>query len=99
MAADDPVLTTMGERLRFARSLVEISARELDRLSSLAEGHVSMIEAGRRPVIESKTAEDIAGVLGLSLDWLISGKGKAPTATSAKRSLLAARGLSTGTDG
>lgn len=38
-----------------------------------------MIERGERPRIEVATADKMAIVLGLSLDWLVRGTGRPPS--------------------
>lgn len=74
-------LETPWERLRWARQIAGISARELDRLAGLAEGHSSLLEAGKKKDMETRTATRIAEVLGLSLDWFVRGKGPLPTSS------------------
>lgn len=81
----------LAKRLEHARTLGRLSARELDRLAGLGEGHVSMIETGRRPSIEAKTASALAEVLGVSLDWLIAGVGAEPRPRRVVASVEAAR--------
>jgi transcriptional regulator with XRE-family HTH domain len=85
------MLEDFPERLRRARERAEISARELDRLAELAYGHTSLIETRHRPRPEMKTAVKLAGVLGLSLDWLLSGIGTEPTAKQIRASVERAR--------
>lgn len=67
----------VATRIRGAREKLGVGARELDRLAGLREGHTSIIEARGRD-IETDTAAKIATALGVSLDWLISGKGEGP---------------------
>ena len=67
------------ERIALARSLAGIPRSDLDALAGLGRGHVSMIETGRRPNLEAKTAVALASVLGVTTDWLLTGEGKAPT--------------------
>ena len=68
-----------------------LGTRELDRLAGLGEGHVSMIETGRRPSIEARTAVALAEVLGASLDWLLKGTGQAPSERRVRESVARAR--------
>lgn len=86
-------MLSVGGRLRQARGLVEtLSTRELDRLAGLAVGHTHQIESGAKPRIETRTAESLAKVLGLSLDWLISGdERKAPSSRVVRAAVEAAR--------
>lgn len=82
----------VSDRLLQARALAsKLGCRELDRLAGLAEGHVSMIETGRRPNLEMSTATALVRVLGVSLDWLVSGVGPTPSARSVRMSVEAAR--------
>lgn len=81
---------TLPDRLRQARDLAGISARKLSRLADLAPVHVSLIESNERPRIEAETAEKLARVLGISLDWLISGTGKLPPARTVLAAVTAA---------
>jgi transcriptional regulator with XRE-family HTH domain len=93
--------TTLRTRLRTAREIAGVSARELDRLAGLGEAHTSMIEAGDRVSIETNTAVKLCTALGASLDWLLRGQGKPPTSKEVRIAIAnSRRGLrSTGTDG
>ena len=73
------------------REAAGISARELDRLASLGQGHSRLIEIGVRPNVEAETARKLAVALGVSLDWLIGGVGDPPTVTRIRRAVDAAR--------
>jgi transcriptional regulator with XRE-family HTH domain len=69
-----------------------VTARELDRLTGLGEGHASMLEKRRRSDrIEARTIDRIARVFGCSMEWLFRGEGKAPTAKDVARPVLRAR--------
>jgi transcriptional regulator with XRE-family HTH domain len=78
-------------RLRFARSLAQLSASELTRLAGFSSmGYASCIESGAHgPSV--RTAARVAEVLGLSLDWLIAGKGPEPDPDQVKEAVEAAR--------
>jgi transcriptional regulator with XRE-family HTH domain len=83
--------TTISQRLRQARELGDLKARELDRLADISEGHTSLIESGARPHPESKTAMALAKTLGVSLDWFLLGEGKDPSVRSIRVAVDAAR--------
>ena len=68
-----------------------LSTRELDRLAGITEGHTSLIETGARPNIEARTAASLARVLGVSLDWLVTGAGKEPSERAVRSAVAAAR--------
>ena len=70
--------TGLGSRLRYGRQLLGVSASELDNISGLTRNHVSKIESGKIKDVTTAVAERLATVLGVSLDWLISGRGEAP---------------------
>lgn len=82
---------SISARVRLARDLVGLSARELDRLAGLAEGHSSIIEASAKKSLSTQTAQALARVLGLSLDWLIAGDGKPPSERAVRAAVDAAR--------
>ncbi len=73
----DPTPRDIASRLRTARDNIGISARELDRRAGLTQGHTSLIETGERS-IEAGTAAKLATALGVSLDWLVLGRGDGP---------------------
>lgn len=94
-------LGSLPGRLRHARLLGGVSARELDRLAGTTPGHVWLIESGERPSLQASTAVLLATALGLSTDWLLSGVGDPPTEDSVRVALDHARTAHprSGTDG
>lgn len=85
------VPSPVGVRLQETRRLVDLTARELDRLARTTEGHTSLIESGVVQNITLETAGKLARVLGVTLDWLLSGAGTQPSAASVQMSVDAAR--------
>lgn len=81
----------IGARVRQARETACISARELDKLSGISQGHVSLIEAGRKWRVSAETVALIGLALGVSLDWMILGRGNAPTPLAVAKHIHAAR--------
>jgi transcriptional regulator with XRE-family HTH domain len=69
-------MQTLAQRLRRARDASELSARRLDKLAGLTPGHTTLIESGRRLNPTAATAAALARVLGVSLEWLVSGRGR-----------------------
>lgn len=69
----------VGRTLKAAREAAGLKARELDRLAGITEGHTSFIENGKIANPSTDTARALAHVLGLSLDYLLSGVGSPPT--------------------
>jgi transcriptional regulator with XRE-family HTH domain len=81
-----------GERLREARNLVEgLSAKEVDRLAGITEGHTWLIEKSKTGNAETKTLDKIARVFGFTLDYLIRGEGSSPAPEEIRASVQAAR--------
>lgn len=92
---------SIPDRLRDAHAGI-CSARELDKLAGLTPCHISLIESGRRPNPESETLRAIASVLGVSLDWLVLGKGDPPRPEDVRAAVERARAAvpaATGTEG
>lgn len=85
-----PSPSPVGVRIREARELAGISARELDRLAGLSENHTSLLESVVRDV-RAETAVAVARTLGVSLDWLLVGAGRPPTARAVRAAIDAAR--------
>ena len=75
MAKDD--VSTLSGRVAFARALLGLTQRDLDEAAGLSKGHSGVIEA-RGGDVESATLGKLATALGVSLDWLASGKGVGP---------------------
>ncbi len=82
---------TLAGRLRRARELSGLSARALSRLAGLSAAHVSLIEDAR-PNLEAQTAAKLARVLGVTMEWLVSGTGAEPSAARVSDAVSAASG-------
>lgn len=86
------VNSTLSFRLRTAREMGGLSALGLSRLAGLPSGgHVGLIEAAKRPNPSTKTLLAIAGTLGVSIDWLVTGEGPGPDPEHVKRTVAAKR--------
>lgn len=66
--------------MRYARQLAGASARELDRLTDHAEGHLAAIETKIHDAAQLNTVGEYARVLGVDLGWIFDGTGPEPTA-------------------
>jgi transcriptional regulator with XRE-family HTH domain len=62
-----------ADRLREARSLRDVTMRELGRASGVIEGTVRAMERGTMPQVD--TVEAVAKALGVSPAWLAFGEG------------------------
>ena len=74
-----------GERVRRARELGQLTKRGLSRHCGLASNHIHLVESGKSVWIE--TAATIASTLGVTLDYLVRGIGRPPTAKSVRKAL------------
>ena len=69
-----------------------LSALGLSRLAGLPSGgHVGLIEAAKRPNPTTETLRAIAGALGISIDWLVTGEGPEPDPEHVRRTVAAKR--------
>jgi len=91
MGAPKDTLPNLAARLRHARILGGLSARELDRLAGKTPGHSSLLETSPDIDPSVSTAMAYARVLGLSLDWLAAGEGAAPHRAAVLASVQHAR--------
>jgi len=66
-------MTETNERLKEARKAARISQNELADLAGISQVTVQQIESGRNK--NSKMLAPIAIALGVSMDWLATGRG------------------------
>lgn len=91
MSTTDDV-DTIGSRITQARRLLDgLTSSELAELAGLHRTHLSNLETGARNGVEGKTAVALSGVLGVSTDWLLTGKGDAPTVEQVRAAVDYAR--------
>lgn len=81
-----------ADRLRALREKAGISARELDRLAGLREGHTWILEHRKDANPELKTLQALAGALGSSVGYLASEEGEPPTEEQVKAAVAQAKG-------
>lgn len=82
----------IGDRVRRVRELAGVSARELSRLAGLTAPHVSLIESGERPNLESWVVANLATATGCTTDYLLFGDPHPePTEDAAKAAVGRAR--------
>lgn len=78
MASKPP--STLGERVVWARSVVNLSAKELQRLADLKSPTVYLIEdETQRRMPRAEALIRLAQVFGTTVEWLVNGEGDAPT--------------------
>ena len=78
-----------SSRVAWVREAAKVSAREFGRLVGISGTQIRNIETARK-ALGLSTAQHIAAVIGVSIDWLLSGAGRAPTARAVKRRFDAA---------
>ncbi len=86
--------TSIAERVRWLRASAGLSMRSLSDLAGLDPSHVRLIESGERDDPRSKTLSQLANVTGVTLDWLIDGKGDTPDPDAVRAAVGRARGAS-----
>lgn len=84
-------LDTLSARLRWSRDAAGISARTLSALTGLHRSHVSLIEGGEKASVDAGTLAKLADVLGVSMDWLYSGRGRRPSKAEIATAVARAR--------
>lgn len=86
-----PPKSPLGRRLKKARDLAELSGRDLSDLAKASVNMVSLIERGVTLSPRSQVLENLADVLGISLDWLVRGLGPEPTREQIRTAVDVAR--------
>lgn len=69
----------IGGRLAGARRRVALSQQALAHLAGVAPSYLCQVEGGRRGELSVAHLARVASVLGLSFDWLITGRGEPPS--------------------
>lgn len=76
---EELVPSDCGRRMRLARELAGVPARALSLAAGASPSIVNQIEIGRVESPSANLLNAIAGLLGISLDWLVTGRGKGPS--------------------
>jgi transcriptional regulator with XRE-family HTH domain len=66
---------TFDYRLKSARQMANVRANKLAASVGISTGYLSQLENGKRTDPSADLVDRIAAELGVSLDWLVSGKG------------------------
>ena len=86
------MLVMLSDRLRRAQEAANVSARELGRLAGLpSESHVGYLETAPDPNPNANTLKSICRVLGISIDYLLTGAGPEPSSRRIRAAVEAAR--------
>lgn len=91
--------SALGRRLRHARKLArlpggeKLSGRELSELAKLSAAAVGHVESGLVQSPTAATVVSLARVLGVSVEWLMTGVGPEPDAPAVRQAVGAARTL------
>ncbi len=72
--------STLSTRLKKAREIRGLSARDLSRRADLNPGHVSVLESRPCTRIRPGTVDALAKALDVDVIWLLFGRGVPPTA-------------------
>jgi DNA-binding XRE family transcriptional regulator len=85
-----PDLSGLGLRLRTLRELAGLTYRELADLVGVCYSTLVHIEHGRSQTPRVDVVVGVARALGVTIEWLTLGEGKAPRARKVKAAVLAA---------
>ena len=81
----------IGKRLTTLCGLGDVSYRHVDALTGGTAGHVHAIATEAILDPRASSIVKVAEVFGVSLDWLVWGKGRHPTQRSVRAAVAAAR--------
>ena len=70
--------TSLAGRLSFAREAAGLSSRRVSALAGIAQALTGQIERGVTHAPTTDTIQKIASVLGVTIDWLVTGAGPMP---------------------
>lgn len=90
MRYESSAMTTLALRVRHLCDSAAMSRERLSVACGLTASHLGLIVAGRNHALHSDTATKIASTFGCSLEWLINGKGEAPTEEAIREAVDAA---------
>jgi transcriptional regulator with XRE-family HTH domain len=86
------LLRTLKHRVRWARKTAGVGQTELSELAGLTRTHIGTFESDRtRGSLDGTTILALADVLGVSMEWLVAGRGETPSAEHLIASVLRAR--------
>ncbi len=85
----DGALSTLPQRLKYARVLSGFSGRRVGELAGVSAGYVIGVERARWKAPGPHALRRIAGVLGVSVEWLLEG-GAPPPAECVRRAAFEA---------
>jgi hypothetical protein len=96
-------MKTFAGRLRWARMTAGVAARKLDWMADIGRGNTSLYEAEARLSPSIAALGGLARSLGLTMDWLLNGVGRAPSQKSirlaAEKAQVAAKARDDARDG
>ena len=70
---------TLASRVKWARDIAGVSQERLAETCGLSGAHISLIEADKRRNLTWQTLARLAAGLGVSAEWLMTGKGPTPS--------------------
>lgn len=82
---------SLSTRLRASIALAGLDFQTLDNLAGLTSGHTGQIARGSNARPTGETLVALAIVLGTSVEWLVRGRGAAPTPKRAREAVAEAR--------
>ena len=68
--------TLLGQRILTQRRAKGWTQRQLAEAADVRRATIAELESGKRTTVRSDTAVALASALGVTLDWLLTGKGE-----------------------
>lgn len=84
-------MSSLPERVRFARVLGHLSARQLGLLVGKSPQWASALERGELAEPSAAALCEVGRVLGTTVEWLVLGVGEAPTGPSVRSAVARAK--------
>ena len=81
-------LGTLKGRLKYLQDITQMPGRQISRRAGLSKTHAFQILSGRYADLSCKTASAICEIFGVTMDWLVMGKGPTPTAREVLRHVV-----------
>lgn len=86
------VAVSLSERFKaLVGEVDDLTLREVARLAGFSESYPALIASGEREIVGSDVAAKIADVFGVSLDYLLRGRGERPSSKRIQAAVAAAR--------
>jgi transcriptional regulator with XRE-family HTH domain len=84
-------MDSLAARLGHLLEVSGLTYQDADDLAGLTRGHVGQIVRGTKPSPSGVTAVALALVFGATAEWLVAGRGQAPSQRRVREAVVRAR--------